>query len=225
MYIHKNPKQFKPKWKLLLEDTNHLNSKQQKLTSFRWKLTTNWMSEMSPHRWHYTALLLHGDGKTCAPLDTTVHRARCSVGNFHKFGLCTHFTVHLMPIQWDFSQKESFPRLDPSEELRFASSYCKNTFNTHKKTAFIFTFNRKQKQCETTAHCNEIWNTGYQNLEAQYQIAKRLVLKWECLRLFTYLWQSTLNCKQTPKHILDSVCKYQWNAITNPPGTSNTYYR
>jgi len=46
------------------------------------------------------------------------------------------------------------------------------------------------------AHCTEIGNVGYRNLETKYQIAKRLFLKWKCLRLFTYLWQSTLNCKQ-----------------------------
>lgn len=110
---------------------------------------------MNPHRWHHLAFLLHRDGKNWAPPDTAAHRAICSADNFHKFCVCTLFTVHLMPIQWDFFQKESFSCLDSSEELRFANSYCKNTFKAHKNTAFIFTFNR--------AH----WNMGYQNLEAE----------------------------------------------------------
>lgn len=143
------------------------------------------MSEINPHIWHFTALLLHGDGKNCAPLDTPAHRTIYSVDNFHRFSVCILFTVHLMPIQRDFFQKDRFPCLDSSEEPRFANSYCKDTFKAHKNTAFFF-FNRKQKYVKQhhRAHCNEIWNMGYWNLEAEYQIAKRLFLKGKCLRLF-----------------------------------------
>lgn len=50
----------------------------------------------------------------------------------------------------------------------------------------LFFFNRKQKYVKQhhRAYRNEIWNMGYRNLEAEYQIAKRLFLKGKHLRLF-----------------------------------------
>lgn len=138
VYIKKT--QSKPKRKILLEDTNHPNSKHwgEFTTAFKLKLTINQMSEINPHIRHFTALLLHGDGKNCAPLDTPAHRTIYSVDNFHRCGVCILFTVHLMPIQRDFFRKDRFPYLDSSEEPRFANSYCKETFKAHKNTATLF---------------------------------------------------------------------------------------
>lgn len=148
MYILKKKKNSKLKRKILLEDTNHLHLKHwgKFTTAFKLKLTVNRMSEINPHTWHFTALLLYGDGKNCPLLNTPAHRAIHSVNSFHRFiDVCILFTVHLIPIQWDLLQKDRFPCLDSSEELRFANSHCKDTFKAHKILFFGGFFEQETK--------------------------------------------------------------------------------
>lgn len=68
--------------------------------------------------------------------------------------------------------------------LRFASSYCKDILRLTKSAFFFFlTGNKNNVEQHHRTHCNEIWNMGYWNLEAEYQIARSLFLKWKYLRL------------------------------------------
>lgn len=134
------------------------------------------MSEINPPIWHFTALLLYRDGKNCALPDTAAHRAVPGADSFHRLSVCILFTVHLIPV--DLFQKDRLPCLDSSKELRVASSHCKDTFKAHKNTVvFFLTGNKTHVKQHRRAYCNEIQNVGYRNLEAEYQIAKKLFLK------------------------------------------------
>lgn len=120
----------------LLEDTNHLNAK-------HWgKFTTalksiNCVFEINPCIWHFPALLLHGDRKNCALLDSPAHEAISSADSFHRFIVCIPSTEHLMPIQQDLFPKEVSKPGFQGRVLRFANSYCKDILRLTKSLGFF----------------------------------------------------------------------------------------